>query len=72
MRTMAMLNNGLQMTLCTERLASRLEVAGSRVSFAVISVNDRATQNHGRQVDLTVRPVSGGKTLVLKKTWTVR
>ena len=64
--TNALLDNGSQKTLCTESLADRLGVSGRQVTFSVNSVNEKMIEYHGRELDLTVRPVSGGKGIQLK------
>ena len=69
--TNALLDNGSQKTLCTDSLVERLGASGRHVTFSVNSVNDRMIEYHGRQLDLTARPVNGGPAIQLRKTWTV-
>ncbi len=69
--TNTLLDNGSQKTLCTDSLIERLGASGRHVTFSVNSVNDRMIEYHGRQLDLTARPMNGGPAVQLKKTWTV-
>ena len=57
-QTYALLDNGCDKTLVTDRLVSALGVEGSPVDFTISGVDIDSVPYRGKQVDLKVRPLT--------------
>ena len=69
--TYALLDDGSQKSLCTDRLLNVLGVEGSNVNFSVSSVTEENVPHTGKQIDLLVRPVTGGDAVKVERCWTI-
>ena len=70
-KTYAMLDDGSEKSMCCDSLLDRLGVTGKSVQYTVASVNDRQVTYDGRQVDLAVRAVDGGRSVEVRKAWSL-
>ena len=70
-QTYALLDNGSDKTLVTDRLISALGVEGSPVDFTISGVNIDSVPYRGKQVDLKVRPLTGTDVLDVRRAWSV-
>ena len=70
-QTYALLENGSDKTLVTDRLVSALGVEGSPVDFTISGVNIDSVPYRGKQVDIKVRPLTGTDVLDVRRAWSV-
>ena len=70
-QTYALLDNGSDKTLVTDKLISALGVEGSPVDFTISGVNIDSVPYRGKQVDLKVRPLTGTDVLDVRRAWSV-
>ena len=69
--TYPLLDNGSDVTLCDERLLPKLGIIGKEKSFSITTVNHERSTRVGTEVYLNVKSIRGGKSMPLKKVWTV-
>ena len=69
--TYALLDDGSQKSLCTDRLLNVLGVEGTDVNFSVSSVTEVDVSYTGKQIDLFVKPVTGGDAVKIERCWTI-
>ncbi|XP_060575097.1 uncharacterized protein LOC132732639 [Ruditapes philippinarum] len=71
-QTYALLDDGADKTLCDEKLIRKLNISSRPVTFQISTVNSTRNAIHGKEVDLTVSPISGESEVKLHNVWTVK
>ena len=70
--TYALLDEGSDVTLCSESLIKRLGIAGKPCKFTLTTVNKSNQNVTGREVRLQVGALHGGQFIDLQKVWSVK
>ncbi|XP_053376745.1 uncharacterized protein LOC123527045 [Mercenaria mercenaria] len=71
-QTYTLLDDGADKTLYDERLLQKLNYPGKPVTFQISTISSVASSTVGQEVDLHVKPVSGGDEVKLNKIWSVK
>ncbi|XP_072168900.1 uncharacterized protein [Diadema setosum] len=68
----ALLDEGSDVSLCSNRLVKQLGIQGAPKDFQLTTVGNSLSNQKGLEVGLTVRNITDGKTINLPKVWTVK
>ncbi|XP_071490096.1 uncharacterized protein [Diadema antillarum] len=71
-QTWALLDEGSDVSLCSDRLVKRLGIQGAPKDFQLNTVGNSLSNQKGLEVGLTVSNITDGKTINLPKVWTVK
>jgi len=70
--TYALLDEGSDVTLCSDSLVKRLGVESKPCKFTLTTVNKSSQNMNGREVQLQVSALNGGQVIDLQKVWSVK
>lgn len=70
-KTYALLDEGSDVTLCTDKLVKRLGATGRPREFTITTVNHSSERRNGLEVSLKVSPIDKSETVVLNRVWSV-
>jgi hypothetical protein len=70
--TYALLDEGSDVTLCSDSLIKRLGVEGKPCKFTLTTVNKSSQNQTGREVQLQVSALNGGQVIDLQRVWSVK
>ncbi|XP_060589840.1 uncharacterized protein LOC132744996 [Ruditapes philippinarum] len=70
--TYALLDEGSDVTLCSESLVKRLGVESKPCKFTLTTVNKSSQNINGKEVKLQVSALNGGQVIDLQKVWSVK
>lgn len=71
-KTYALLDEGSDVTLCSEELVEKLGAVGIRREFTITTINKSSERKMGVEVQLKVSSLDKRETLDLNKVWSVR
>lgn len=71
-KTYALLDEGSDVTLCSDSLVKRLGVESKPCKFTLTTVNKSSQHQTGREVQLQVSALNGGEVINLQKVWSVK
>ena len=69
--TYAFLDDGSDITLCSNSLAETLGLSGKPMTFYLTTVNEKDRSRSGFEVELNVKALNSDDSIHLNKVWTV-
>lgn len=70
--TYALLDDGSDVTLCSDSLVQKLGAKGTPREFTITTVNQTTQRRNGLELQLEVSSIDGKETIVLNRVWTIK
>lgn len=70
--TYVFFDDGVDKTLCVERLIQKLNLKTKPVTFTLSTISSTGNTVEGQEVNIDVQPLSGEDRAKLHRVWTVR